>query len=148
MCFLVCQREKSRDVDNKSSSRRTASLSNRTGPKPHPRVHEHTSSQSHCIQEGRFLPALTEATPTSLLMSLERGKTSWPDSRDILPNQALCLAIKELSTLEVLTYIWVYKNCHLTHPHLNCKLQTSHISHRRQELLTSTALTLLRPKPV
>lgn len=97
--------EKSRDVDNKSSSQRTSALSNRVNPKPHPRVPEHTSSQSRSIQEGRFLPALTEATQTSLLMSLERGKkTQDPILRDILPNQALCLAIKKLSTLEVLTY--------------------------------------------
>lgn len=70
----LLEEKKSRDIDSKSSSQRISALSNRMSPKPHPRVHEHTSSQSHCIQEGRFLPALTEATRTSLLMSLERGK--------------------------------------------------------------------------
>lgn len=134
MCFLVYWRGKGRDVNNKTGSQSKPRLSNRLGPKPHPRVHEHTSSQSRTQGQA---PANTHRLNTDFTFTVSGGMKNFTNrfsahsskSRALFSHQRTQLSW----TLEVLTDLQQsLQNCHLIHPHLNCKLQTSQISRRGQ----------------
>lgn len=133
MCFLVCQRGKGREVNNKTSSQSQSPLRNRLSPKPHPKVQEHTSSQSRTQRQA---PASTHRPNTDFTFNVSGGMknlTAWW-SNTSSKSSALCSHQRTQLSWDT----WgpdlhmSLQNCHLIHPHLNCKLQTSQISHRRQ----------------